>query len=84
MHFRSLLAAPLATLIALGLLSGPGVPQAEASPAPSIIDTPVGDVFGTAIGPDGTSYAVGNFTTVGAWTGGLSLLDRGGGKCIKP
>ena len=75
MHVPRLMAFPLAALIAFGMTSGPASPPAEASPAPSIIDTPLGDVFGTAIGPDGTSYAVGNFTAVGAWTGGLSLLD---------
>ena len=75
MHVPRLMAFPLAALIAFGMTSGPASRQAEASPAPSIIDTPLGDVFGTAIGPDGTSYAVGNFTAVGAWTGGLSLLD---------
>ena len=75
MHVPRLMAFPLAALIALGMMSGPASPLAGASPAPSIIDTPLGDVFGTAIGPDGTSYAVGNFTAVGAWTGGLSLLD---------
>ena len=62
--------------LALGLLVTPGAQSpAIAVPAPTVFDSPVGNVNDGAIGPDGTTYAVGSFSEVGAATGGLARLD---------
>lgn len=75
----------LSPLIALGLgaalLVAPAAspPAAVAAPAGMIIDSPVTQVLDAAIGPDGTTYAVGSFSQVGAATGGLARLDTTSG-----
>ena len=47
---------------------------ARADVAPSIPDSPIGQVKDIEIAPDGTTYAVGSFTQVGASTGGFAAL----------
>ena len=78
---RLLGASRIAIIAALGLTAGalvsPAVSlqQASAAPAGTILDSPVDDVYDAQVGPDGTTYAVGDFTEVGAATGGIARLD---------
>jgi len=48
---------------------------ARAAPSSTITDSPVGTVNDVALGVDGTLYTVGDFTSVGASTGGFAQLD---------
>ena len=72
--------ARIALIAVLGLVAGvlvsPAVaPMASATPAITVVDSPVDDAYDAQVGPDGTTYVVGDFTEVGAATGGIARLD---------
>lgn len=82
MNIRTILIAVVASSLAIAWLTTPnfaGLPDtaAHAAPAAQIQDAPGGEVYDVAVGPDGTTNAVGSFTDVGAATGGLARLDAG-------
>ena len=61
--------------LAAGFLLAPTTaPQAVAAPAITVVDSPISEVYDAAVGSDGTTYAVGDFTQAGASTGGLARL----------
>ena len=66
-----------ALVLTVGALVHPVVvpPPAVASPASTIVDSPVDEVIDAAVGADGTLYAVGGFQEAGPATGGLTRLD---------
>ena len=74
----------IALMAALALAAGaivlsPGAPEAVAAPTTTILDSPVDDVYDARVAPDGTTYAVGDFSEVGAATGGIARLDAADG-----
>ncbi|MGA0946062.1 MAG: hypothetical protein ACO3UW_09880, partial [Candidatus Nanopelagicales bacterium] len=69
-----LTAIPVAALVLLGGVHLPQTPEAQAAPASTIKDSPIGSVYDVTVGPDGTTYAVGRFDYVGAATGGVASL----------
>ena len=75
MRVRSLLAFPLIAFITLATLSAPGTPTVQAAPAATVLDSPIGEVIASTVGPDGTAYTLGSFTRAGAATGGLARLN---------
>lgn len=80
---RGLAAVGLATVITLiaGLMPFVAlpIPTAQASSPTAITDSPTGEVNDVAVGPDGTRYATGTFTSVGAATGGLAQISTSTG-----
>jgi len=72
-------AIPVAALVLLGGVHLPQMPQAQAAPASTIKDSPIGSVNDVSVGPDGTTYSVGQFDYVGAATGGVASLDASTG-----
>lgn len=66
-----------ALVLTVGALVHPVVvpPRAAASPAGTIIDSPVDEVIDAAVGADGTLYAVGGFQEAGPATGGITRLS---------
>ncbi len=74
-----LTAIPVAALVLLGGVHLPQTPEAQAAPASTIKDSPIGSVYDVTVGPDGTTYAVGQFDYVGAATGGVASLDASTG-----
>ncbi|MGA1502489.1 MAG: hypothetical protein ACO38Z_07730, partial [Candidatus Nanopelagicales bacterium] len=74
-----LTAIPVAALVLLGGVHLPQTPEAQAAPASTIKDSPIGSVYDVTVGPDGTTYAVGRFDYVGAATGGVASLDASTG-----
>ena len=69
-----LLTLPLAAALAVATLSAPLSLPAQAA-APTIPDSPTREVLGSAVGADGTTYLVGNFTSIGAASTSLAALD---------
>ena len=74
-----LLTLPLAASLAVGILSAPGNLTAQAAPAPTIPDSPTGEVLGSTVGADGTTYMVGSFRGIGAASTNLAALNSTSG-----
>ena len=69
----------LATGVAIALDTHAPVPPVHAVANSTITDSPVGRVNEVAVGPNDTTYVVGDFTSVGAATGGFASLDAATG-----
>jgi hypothetical protein len=62
-------------LTAVPITSVDGAPSAQAASSSGIKDSPTGEVYGVAVGANGTTYAVGSFTSAGASTGPFASLS---------